>query len=252
MIKLDNNKKKNRDIRKLLIKIPLLPDVYRMLRRAYAYYRLNGRDAEDIFTDIFKKNKWGGKESVSGIGSELQHTKVIISEVQILLRELGIKSMLDIPCGDFNWMRHLDLNGIQYTGADIVEELITLNTTKYEASGISFKKLNLIRDELPVAELIICRDCLVHLSFRDIFCSLKNISESRSKYLLTTTYSDRKINRDIYTGQWHSLNLEMAPFFLPRPIKIIKEYRMLPDGTITDKSLGLWNIDQIRESLKSC
>ena len=29
--------------------------------------------------------------------------------------------MLDVPCGDFRWMAHVDLSGIIYIGGDIIE-----------------------------------------------------------------------------------------------------------------------------------
>jgi len=114
-------------------------------------------------------------------------------------------------------------------------------------SGVWFRKLDLIRDRLPKVDLILCRDCLVHLCFADIVRALDNICDSRSGFLLTTTFTERRENHDIATGQWRFLNLEAAPFTLPRPLKVINEGCTEGEGVWGDKSLGLWRIADIRE-----
>ena len=55
--------------------------------------------------------------------------------------------MLDIPCGDFRWMRNVDLSNTDYMGADIVNDLIQHNVEKYGREHVRFQKLNLIKDE---------------------------------------------------------------------------------------------------------
>jgi 2-polyprenyl-3-methyl-5-hydroxy-6-metoxy-1,4-benzoquinol methylase len=206
-------------LREFAKKILVIPFVYRALRGRYRSYQLNSKSTEDVFTDIFKGNAWKGKDSVSGRGSDVDQTRIIASEIPALLNALNISTMLDIPCGDFHWMNSVDLNNIDYTGADIVKELIQKNSAKYARHGIRFKYLNLIKDKLPKVDLIFCRDCLVHLSFADIGLALENVCNSQSEYFLTTTFVDRKDNRDILTGRWRAINLELAPFFPPSQSK---------------------------------
>ena len=157
--------------------------------------------------------------------------------------------MLDIPCGDFHWMKHVSLEGVDYLGADIVRALIEKNK-ELEAANIHFSQLNLIEDKLPAVDLVFCRDCLVHLSFKDTFLALQNICNSGSCYLLTTTFPGRQHNRDIITGQWRSLNLEAAPFYFPPPLKVINEGCTEEDGKFADKSLGMWRVAEISECLR--
>lgn len=204
---------------------------------------------EAIFTDIFKKNGWCGTESISGTGSDSHQTRIIVNELPFLFRDLGVSTILDAPCGDFHWMQRVELNEIEYIGADIVNELIESNIKKYAKPRIRFQKLNLITDNLPKVDLIFTRDCLVHLSFKEIFEFLKNLCISQSEYFLTTTFTERNNNYDIPTGEWRTLNLQIAPFFLPPPIKIINERCTEDGGKYTDKSLGLWKIADIRKSL---
>jgi hypothetical protein len=205
-----------------------------------------GKNTEEIFNYIFENNHWGNSESISGSGSDLKQTKSIINSINILLKSHNITSLLDIPCGDFNWMAKVDLNNIQYTGADIVKALVDTNNTKYSyKKNLIFKKLNLIKDDLPKVDLVLTRDCLVHLSNIDIFDSLKNIKKSGSKYLLTTTFINTKVNEDISTGDWRPLNLEKRPFNFPKPLLIINENCTEQNGFFQDKSLGLWYLDDI-------
>ena len=175
---------------------------------------------------------------------------IIIKEIPLLFKDYNISTMLDIPCGDFYWMKEVDLKDIEYIGADIVDEIIKKNNEEYSKSNLHFKKLDLLKDNLPNVDLIFTRDCLVHLSFEDIFNALTNICNSNSKYLLSTTFTERTNNNDIKTGQWRTLNLEVEPFFLPKPIKIINEGCTENEGIYSDKSLGFWKISDIRKSLK--
>lgn len=240
--------------------LPLLPSVYRLLRSRYdnyrkmmrrrrEYYQLKAKSTQEVFTDIYKENAWCGKASRSGAGSDIDQTRIIAHELPILFSEFRISTLLDIPCGDFHWMRNVDLSGIDYTGADVVDELIMVNTQLYARDGVRFQKINLLKDHLPKAHLVLCRDCLVHFSFEDILHALANICNSDIEFLLTTTFPERKENRDIATGQWRVLNLEVTPFVLPSPLKIINEGCTQGRGSYTDKALGLWRVTDIRESL---
>ena len=208
------------------------------------------KEAEQIFTNIYKNNGFNGKESISGPGSDTYQTRIIIKEIPLLFKDYNISTMLDIPCGDFYWMKEVDLKDIEYIGADIVDDLIKKNNKEYHKNNLYFKKLDLLKDTLPNVDLIFTRDCLVHLSFEDIFNALTNICNSNSKYLLSTTFTERTNNNDIKTGQWRTLNLEVEPFFLPKPIKIINEGCTENEGIYSDKSLGFWKISDIRKSLK--
>lgn len=217
---------------------------------------------ETVFSNIFASNAWGSKESVSGAGSELTNTAQIIRELPHLLRELQVRTLLDLPCGDFNWMQHVDLTGIDYTGADIVEELVQRNTERFARPGRRFSKLNLLADDLPTVDLILCRDCLFHFSHADTFHALHTVVASRSKWFLTTTFTYRSLprNQDIPTGGWTPINLEMAPFNLPPPRRLIVEGNVTEaivypsaSGPLqfpqSDRCLGLWLVDDVREML---
>ena len=175
---------------------------------------------KEKFTEIYEKNLWCSPESVSGGGSEMQNTKVIRRELPVLIQKFGIKSILDIPCGDWNWMKDVDLCGASYIGADIVEPLIGLNKANY--TNVDFRVLDLINDTLPKVDLIFTRDCLGHLSNDNVLKAIRNCQESGSKYLLATSFTKWDMNPDIENGGWKCINLMIPPFQL-NPIYLINE-----------------------------
>jgi len=208
-------------------------------------------DAEEVFAEIYWTNAWNGSDSVSGTGSDLVQTRIIAREIPALCASLGVRTLLDVPCGDFHWMSRIDLSGVDYTGADVVEHIVIQNQRRHSRTNVRFRRLNLIEDRLPGVDLILCRDCLVHLPFADVFTALGQICESRSEYLLTTTFPARTENDDIEMGDWRPLNLERPPFVLPPPLCVINEGCTEGDGFFDDKSLGLWRVADVRERLQS-
>lgn len=200
------------------------------------------------FEYIYHNNGWHDPESRSGHASTMSQTRVIRKEIPVLLKELKIKSLLDIPCGDLNWIREMEMGVARYTGADIVPVIIKMNKTFYPGFG-NFLILDLTKDKLPHADLIFCRDCLVHLSFKDILRTILNIKKSKAAYFLTTTFTKDRKNTDIPTGKWRTLNLMLPPFNWPDPIKIINEGYYDLNHIFDDKSLGLWKIDTLPKKL---
>lgn len=196
------------------------------------------------FIKIYKKNIFGSSESRSGSGSTLEQTAYIREVLPAVLRELNVKSFLDVPCGDFNWLKLVDLSGVQYIGGDIVPDLVEKNNQAYATPERTFKTINIIQDELPKVDAIFCRDCLVHMKFDHAMQALQNFKNSGSTYLITTTFTDRPENEELY-GIWRTLNLQKAPFNLPEPLKMINEKCTEGRMKFTDKSLGIWRLQDL-------
>ena len=204
--------------------------------------RLRGLDLERLFTHIYRTNLWGGDESRSGLGSALAETAQLRAAIPAVLSDVGARNLLDIPCGDFGWMSGVELEGIDYTGADIVEEIVARNRERFESASRRFVRLDLVSDPLPRADVVLCRDCLVHLSFEKIFRALENVARSGSRYLLTTTFLEHETNEDAEDGDWRMLNLERPPFSFPAPLAVVVEGCTEGGGAYADKALALWPI----------
>jgi SAM-dependent methyltransferase len=202
-----------------------------------------GLGLAERFDLIHRSNLWASEETVSGVGSELEATEALRRALPSLFRRYRVRSILDAACGDFRWMSQMDLSGMDYIGADIVTAMVDANASKYSGHNhIRFVHLDLLRDRLPSADLILCRDCLVHLSFAKVRSALHRFARSRGDYLLATTFPGIQQNDDIEDGDWRPINLEKAPFDLPPPIELIVEGCSEAAGDYSDKALGLWSI----------
>jgi SAM-dependent methyltransferase len=210
---------------------------------------LSGLSLEERFVRIYQTNLWSDAESRSGAGSSLDATASLRASLPPLFRRLDAQRLLDVPCGDFNWMSQIDLSGIDYIGADIVESIIDANRERYASPGRRFIKVDLTSGPLPNADVILCRDCLVHFSFDNIVAAFRTMKVSGAKYLLTTTFLDRQVNTDIVDGDWRPLNLMRAPFLLPPPHSVILEDCMEEGGAYADKALAVWRVSDLPTEL---
>jgi len=227
--------------------IPLPLGVKRILWHKYFFNKdafIYKSGTENVFTRIYTDNFWLSKKSVSGGGSLISTTKSIRKKLPILWQQYEIKTFLDVPCGDYNWMKEVEKSGLIYIGGDIVGEMIEQNKKKYSAENISFKVIDITKDDLPNVDMIFCKDCLQHLSYENIFKALNNFKKSKSKYLLTTSYSKTLYNWDILDGDCRPLNLLKEPFNFPEPLTKIHEKSMgiQVDG---DKDMYLYRLDDI-------
>ena len=198
------------------------------------------------FERIHETNLWGADNSVSGVGSELDATAAIRERLPGLLKEIGVRSMLDAPCGDYRWMARLDLDLDRYVGIDIVPSIIEALQQRYRDDGHrSFLLSDITHDPLPHCDLILNRDCLVHFSFKTLKRAVRNLKASGATWLLTTTFPELEGNEDIEDADWRPLNLERAPFHWPAPVETINERCTEADGAYADKSLALWRLKDL-------
>lgn len=215
----------------------------RLMRHIAKRLRSSTHSQQATFTEIFKANAWGGAESVSGPGSSQARGADFENELIALFDGWNVRSIVDAPCGDFNWMGNvLADRDLSYAGVDIVEELIARNACVHAAANRCFLCTDMTRGDLPKADLIICRDGLVHLSFTDARAAIRNFRRSGSRYLLTTTFVAHSRNSDVPTGEWRVLNMEAAPFCFPAPLALVDERCTHSAGMYRDKRLGLWEL----------
>ncbi len=183
---------------------------------------------------------------MSGIGSSLDQTERIRELLPLLLMEYRIWSIVDVACGDFTWMREINLSGFHYHGFDIVTSIVKQNRALYAKKNIQFDELDIVKQSPPCAELILCRDCFVHLSNRNNLKALSNFKKSGSTYLLTTTFTHQNLNTDLVSGRgWRPINLEKEPYKFPPPLLLLDEVCTESNGLFVDKALGLWIIKNL-------
>jgi SAM-dependent methyltransferase len=206
-------------------------------------FEAGGADVnEGIFEWIYRQNYWTRGESGSGAGSELTWTRTYRQELLAFLRSKQISSMFDAPCGDLNWMRHiLAAWPMTYVGGDISQTAIAM--AKERCPDADLRLFDIRYDDFPDCEVWHCRDTLFHLSFDDIWLALENAARSNIRYALITTHRARWLrNLDIPTGSWRYLDLQRAPFNLPRPLEYLRDHVA---GEFP-RFVGVWPIQELR------
>ena len=151
-----------------------------------------------------------------------------------LIRRLKLRSINDIPCGDFYWIPLIlgRFPKLEYHGFDIVADLIEWNRQRFP--DYEFQVLDITEHATPQADLILCKDLLLHIPHYAVVQALRNFKLSGSRYLLVTSVSGAD-NSDLITdepGAFRHIDLCAAPFSLPSP-------------TWSSPYLSLWSLDTL-------
>jgi hypothetical protein len=198
-----------------------------------------------IFSGIYRARAWGDYESSSGAGSTRDRASDFLDSLIALVRRLEAVTLLDAPCGDFNWAAPLADAVPAYVGVDVVPEIIAANRRRHGADRRRFLCRDIVDDALPRADVVFCRDALVHFTSGDVWDALARLRATGARYLIATTFVGDRTNVEIVTGDWRPLNLERPPFSFPPPIELVDERCLHTGGIYADKRLGLWRFADV-------
>lgn len=140
------------------------------------------RTLEEVFTEIYEKNKWGGSkgEFYSGAGTDdemiITTYTSTISQIASEEKFVGL-SFVDLGCGDFRIGKQLLPLCSMYVGVDVVKPLIQTNEKIYGNANTHFKHLDIVQDELPNGDICFIRQVLQHLSNQQIIAVLQKIKK---------------------------------------------------------------------------
>lgn len=170
----------------------------------------------------------------SGPGSTIEVTTPARAWLERILTDYDITTMLDAPCGDFQWMQHVNLGGVDYTGWDVQPDIVDRNRLQHPR--YTFKQMNLLTvRRIPKVDLIWCRDFVMHLPV-DAAVRVVNKLANAATFLAVTNHPgvDNTIElppegHDGRPGYWcRGLDLEAPPFNLTKRIDAVVEAQ---DGT---------------------
>ena len=174
-------------------------------------------DASDpfaVFDRIYRQGGWCGKGS--GPGSAPEANKAYIALLNRLINQTpDIRSVLDIGCGDWQIMRHVDLSRKRYLGVDVAASVVDVNVRDFGRENIRFRVLNPFSEDIPDADLIIMKDVAQHLPTACVQKILERIA-ARCRYaLIANDFTEQNVARDIAIGGWRPVNVLAHPFNLP-------------------------------------
>jgi hypothetical protein len=169
----------------------------------------------------------GKRESASGPGSYLSNTNEVRTLLNKTVKEKKISSILDLGCGDWNWMSESinelrSIHDVSYIGWDANEKLINELNLTYGDKSTLFQQKDLVIDEYPIVDLIIIRDVLFHLHPKLVKKVLLRVQDSSTPWLISTTYDTQenqdemtlKNNNDLDNWYFHLINLDIQPYNL--------------------------------------
>ncbi|MEP0189425.1 MAG: class I SAM-dependent methyltransferase [Erythrobacter sp.] len=216
----------------------LVPNSVMEWRKARRHRKHFGdADYAEAFKIVHDKNLWKDPESLSGGGSTVAFTQSIRQGLSDWLNSNEIKSLVDLPCGDFNWMRLVDFPaGMEYIGIDIVEDLIAANLANHASDRHRFEVGDIIAGPVPKAEVYFCRDVFIHFPNSAVEKSIQNVKAAGAKYLIATTFPDVTEKTDTVFPNSRRQNMAL---FLGEPEELLDDN----DDGRTDKFMGVWKLD---------
>jgi hypothetical protein len=174
------------------------------------------------FSTVFNSKLWGEGETLSGPGSRLDNPMVIkaFAALDHAIDGLGVRSIADIPCGDFNWFQEVLKKhpGVNYAGFDIVRPLIDMNRARFP--GVTFAQFDIVSDVPGKFDLIFTKELFIHLKDAQIAQSIRNMKASGSKYMMASN-SFGVVNVELLNdelGYARPVDLCVEPFNLPTPL----------------------------------
>jgi len=199
----------------------------RTIKRRIRWARNSRRPVDEVFQEVYQRAMWGGEvgEFCSGPGSDSDAAALYAVGIAELIATRGIRSVVDLGCGDFCVAgRLLSGSDVGYIGVDVVEPLIRQNIANHRSSRVDFACLNIITDALPDGELCLIREVLQHLSNAEILRVMPKLRQYR--YVVYSDYQpgplapcvpNRDIGHGIDTRIWKdsALFLDQPPFQVP-------------------------------------
>lgn len=183
------------------------------------------------FVNFGKREKeQGARESISGPGSSLSSSAATRKLLSICLNDIGVASILDLGCGDWNWMRELRLVNaagapVSYQGWEADETLVGELNAAYGTPTCLFSCSDIVTEDYPDVDLIIARDILFHLPIELSERVLAKVRDS-ARFLLSTSFLGVPQNSNIqqynHIVNWgfYKINLNVHPFNLAENMKI--------------------------------
>jgi SAM-dependent methyltransferase len=183
------------------------------------YAREEPPPAREAFDRIYSEGLWAKDaqgQGTSGYGSTLEFTKLYRVFLQDFLAAHRIGSVVDAGCGDWEFSQAIAWKDIRYLGVDIVPSVIVANQRRFGSPSVRFAVADIVRDQLPPADLLLVKDVLQHLSNADITLFLRQLPRYRHVLIVNDVVPETLSAppADIPTGRYRPIDVTQPPFSL--------------------------------------
>ncbi|WP_416462306.1 hypothetical protein [Sphingomonas sp. VDB2] len=166
-----------------------------------------------VFSHKYDKDvsDWGGH---SGSGSSPYHTMAYRMFLEQFIALNNIRSVTDVGCGDWQFSKFINYDGVSYQGYDVVPTIVAQNIALHSSDDANFDVMPDDVMDVRGGDLLIMKDVLQHLP-DDVIMGFAAKLFPKFKYcLLTNSYRklDTPQNIDIETGGFRCLDLTEAPY----------------------------------------
>lgn len=205
------------------------------------------------FMKIYENNLWG---KGSGNGSSICFAAHSIIMLKVMLELLGVDILIDLPCGDQQWIYLLrdELPDLKYIGVDIVPGVIQYNIENFSKSGqIEFflndletpEVFNLIKKKSKIWNensivAVLTRHTLEHNTLKVSYDYLNSLKKAPINFFIGTNQWNVEKNVDIMPGEYTPRNYYMEPYNLPRGIVSWPEHEI--DRIYGSTMLEIWDM----------
>lgn len=185
--------------------------------------------------DLLFKNE--AEPKINGSGTSLWKNAAFSNQLVSVFKELKINTINDVLSKEEGPRQDLEIE--HYLGVCPSNELADKLNVQFGSKKVQFNAIDVTKDMLPHADLILCDGTLNHFTNAQIRAACVLFKKSRTRYLLTTHYPNEIKNHKGKPGEYRHINFELAPFHFPKPLLVIK----VPEA---DYSFALWDIKDLK------
>jgi SAM-dependent methyltransferase len=181
----------------------------------------------EVFSSWYRHDGQG-----SGPGSSPEYTNRYRTFLETFIRERKIKSVVDYGCGDWQFSQLVRWGDVEYTGLEIVPDLVSRLQINYETKHRHFLCVDSDNPEIPKCDLLIIKDVMQHLTNADIL-RLERLFQKKADNILYVNdlhHDPSKNNFDILRGDYRRLDLRIQPFNFN--VKMLFEFGYEPDHKV--------------------
>lgn len=202
--------------------LPYESEVFTML----AGVKSRALPPRETFDAIYRKQLWG---IGSGAGSAPQESMPYIDFVYQFMREHSLSSILDLGCGDGRVASNFQF---PYVGVDVHEDQLIKLRLRYPEKQWLCADIHTGLDNLPAADVLLCKDVLHHWPNEMIRHFLDEIVRLKKwkAVLLCQDYNQVQDGADCPLGTYRALNPSMHPL---APYNLVLEYRFLHKAVLS-------------------
>lgn len=188
----------------------------------------SARSPEGVFTEIYRKNIWGGAPGSihSGGGTHDETvTAAYLGMLALHAEECGFQKMsfVDLGCGDMAVGRRLIPLCASYIGVDVVRYVIESHREEFVTGHVTFIHADIVADPLPDGDVCFVRQVFQHLSNAQIARVLPKLRKYCRVYITEHVLSgcawlpnaDKPHGASIRLAVGSGVDITKAPFGVP-------------------------------------